>query len=239
MKQDFKFKEGFIKPPVSITITRIDHNKSFKPDKLIPIENDAYFYYGMRLMNKPLLFPQLYAAFSYVTGASDDWYDDYKGSFSFTFELNVKKGDNMSNYVYHIYHFRSYINFSTYQIVPQDDERNACYVYPSNEELFSEKDICNFSFTICNFVLQELERLNTPIEPFVKCADSNSFLFGYLDHEYFLKGIDTIKQERNIQNESDDDESIYTQEKLRMLQKLADCHIPYIPNRIQVAGLPI
>ncbi len=73
-----------------------------------------------------MLLPKLYAALTFVTGEGDSCYDHYKGSYSFMFELEIQKNHISSKYVYHIYHYRSYIEFSVNQIVPGTDPRESC-----------------------------------------------------------------------------------------------------------------
>jgi hypothetical protein len=161
--------------------------KTFEPFKLIPIQNDAYFDFGRKISNNPLILPKLYAALINLTGLSDDRYDDYKGSYSFTFELEVQKNSNISKYCYHIYHYRSYIEFAVYHIVPESDSRNPEHVAQPNDELFSDKDIRGFSNFLYYYALGCMEKSGYVPRTFVKFSDSNLLLFGYSQNEYFYK----------------------------------------------------
>jgi hypothetical protein len=143
-----EFNETFTLPTENLTVNikRIFlSQKPFKQFKLIPIQNDTYFDFGRKISSDPLILPKLYVALTNLTGSSDDWYDDYKGSYSFTFELEVQKNGNISKYCYHIYHYRSYIEFAVYHIVPESDSRKPEHVAQPNDELFSDKDIRGFS----------------------------------------------------------------------------------------------
>ena len=175
---------------LTVNIKRILGKKTFKPFKLIPIQNDAYFDFGEKIINDPLILPKLYSALTNLTGPSDDWYDDYKGSFSFTFELEVLKNGNTSKYCYHIYHYRSYIEFAVYHIVPENDSRNPEHYAQPNDELFSDKDICVFSNFLYYYALKCMEKNGYTPQTFVKFSDSNLLLFGYEQNEYFYKSYE-------------------------------------------------
>ncbi len=198
--ETFRNESGLI-----ITISRILPNESnFKNFKLIPIQNSAFFYFGNKISNDTLILPKLYAAFVALTGPGDNCYDDYKGSYSFRFELTVTKNNNISKYCYHIYHYRSYIEFSVYHIVPNSDERNPSHYYQPNDNLFSDQDICSFSSHFCNYALKYIEDTNYKPQPFVKYSDSNLLLFGYLKDEFFFKEYEKqdkyIKQREMLKN---------------------------------------
>lgn len=181
------FNETFVIENMTINIKRISNNKTFKPFKLIPIQNSTYFNFSIRINNDPLILPKFYAALTSLAGMSDEWYDDYKGSYSFTFELEVQKNENITKYCYHIYHYRSYIEFDIYQIVPENDPRDSRCLTQPNDELFSEKDISLFSAFLYYHALEYMIKNKYTPQEFVKCSDSNLLLFGYLQNEYFLK----------------------------------------------------
>ena len=90
-----EFKKTFeIEPSLMITIKRVLNNENnFQSFKLIPIQNSAFFHFGTKITSNPLILPKLYSALTCLTGASDNRYDDYKGSYSFTFELMVDKNN--------------------------------------------------------------------------------------------------------------------------------------------------
>jgi hypothetical protein len=185
-----EFNETFSLPTENITINikRVFLSEgAYKSFKLIPIDNSTYFDFGGKIRNDPLILPKLYAAFTSLTGPGDDWYDDYKGSYSFTFELEVQKNNNFSSYCYHIYHYRSYIEFSVYQIVPKSDSRDPEHVTQPNDELFSDRDIRGFSNFFYYHALESMEESGRTPQPFAKFSDSNLLIFGYLQNEYFYK----------------------------------------------------
>lgn len=179
-----------MKSGLVIELRRIADAKELKRFKLIPIGNDAYFHFGRLITEDPLRLPKLYSALTHLTGESDNWYDEYKGSFSFRFELNVTKNGKESRYMYQIFHYRTYVEFSLYQVVSQDDPRNSKYISKPDDELFSDDDICITSLSLCSFWIKNIEEKQYIPQPFVKFADSNLLLFGYHNGEYFLKSYD-------------------------------------------------
>lgn len=203
-KSQNKFNETFAKENITINIARIPSDTMFKPFKLIPIENSAYFDFSRRIMKDPLVLPKFYASLTSLVGISDDLYDDYKGSYSFTFKLEVQKNDNITEYCYHIYHYRSYIDFAVYQIVPQSDPRDPRYISQPDDRLFSNKDISLFSNFLYHYALEYMIKNKYTPQAFVKCSDSNLLLPGYLQNEYFFENYedqDSYLEAKNIKNQ--------------------------------------
>ena len=201
MDKEILIKDDFnisceIMPGVIITLRRIADCSKFKQFKLISIGNSAYFYFGLQISKDHLKLPKLYAALYYLTGESDVRHDDYKGSYSFMFELEVQKNNKTSKYCYHIYHYRSYIEFTLYHIVAQDDVRNPQHVHQPDDELFSDEEICTLSESFCNYAIRQIEEDKYIPQPFVKFSDSNLLIFGYSKGEYFFK--DHEDQEKYI-----------------------------------------
>lgn len=190
---EIKIKEFHIKYEITlgvwVRLQRIEDARVFKGFKLIPISNSAFFDYSAHLSKNPLKLPKLHAALTYLTGDSDDCYDEYKGSFSFMFELNVEKSSITSKYLLHIYHYRSYIEFLLYQAVPKDDPRDPEHLCSTDEKLFSEKEISTTCLGFCNGMIREMEAENYVPDSFVKSSNSNLTLFGYLNGEYFYKNF--------------------------------------------------
>ena len=176
-----------IDPNLNISIKRIASHKELQAPKLIPIKNSAYFYFSLQLNTDPLKLPKLYAALSHYTGDSDNNYYDYKGSFSFMFELRVEKEGTISKFVYHMYHYRSYIEFSIYQVVLQNDARNPDHYHAPDEKILADNDISILSSSFCNQLIKQIEAEQYTPPPFVKYSDSNLILFGYLNGEYFYR----------------------------------------------------
>lgn len=190
MIAEMNFEKVFeIEENLTIHVKRKIRDESFiEKFKFIPIQNDAFYHLPMG--KTPFFLPKLYAALVHLTGSSDSMYDDYKGSYSFTFTLKVTKNGLISYYLYHLFHYRSYIEFSIYQIDNGGDTRDPSILHQPNEELFSNKDICHFSNYFCGYCIGYLKgSKHTPL-PFVKNSDSNLLLFGYFEDKYFFKSFD-------------------------------------------------
>jgi hypothetical protein len=167
-------------PNLTVTVERIAYIEGSL--KLIAISNSA-FYAVYSLLDDEFNLPQIYAGLTYLTGPGDDKYDDYKGSFSFTFKLNVKKPEYETEYIYRVVHYRSYIEFFVHEIVAKDDPRDEEIMHSPNDKRFSDKDIRMFSACFLKFAVMYIE--NQTIKPFVKSSDSNLILFGYKNNKYF------------------------------------------------------
>lgn len=174
---------------IRVNITRIVQ-WSYSLFKLIPIQNSGYFYFGQKITMDPLILPKLYAALTYLTGESDNRYDDYKGSFSFSFDLEVNKNNNLSKYCYHIYHYRSYVEFSLYEIVPKSDPRNESHYAQPDDKFWSDKEITSFCQYFCLSSIKNIEDIDYVPKPFLKYSDSNLLLFGYDNNQYFYEDFD-------------------------------------------------
>lgn len=165
-------------------VPKIENNEFYKT---IPIQNSAFFHYGSAITEDPLRLPKMYSALTLTTGESDQRYDHYKGSYSFMFELDVQKNNNTSKYYYHIHHYRSYIEFGVYHIVPKNDPRESYRYCQPNDTLFSDDDICHFTFRFSGYLFAYLKHYSYKPIPFVKHSQSNLLLFGYANDEYFYE----------------------------------------------------
>ncbi len=177
-----------LNPHVIVDIKRIFSRSYLQDFALIPINNSAYYSFARNTyIEEPLMLPKLYAAFTYLTGPGDDFYDDYKGSFSFTFELSVQKNNNTTRHLYHVYHYRSYIEFSVCVIAPTTDPRDDRVLHEPDDELFSDEDICYFSNYFCFYAIEFIKSVKYAPKPFIKHSDSNLLIFGYKENDYFLE----------------------------------------------------
>lgn len=178
-----------------VNVKRIFINeRTFENYKLIPVQNSAYSYFGAKIIKEPLILPKLYAALTFHTGQSDLFHDDFKGSYSFSFELEVQKNNKSSKYYYIIYHYRSYVEFSIYQIVSKTDPRDDSIMHKPDDELFSNRDMSGFSGFFCSHLIELMEDAKYTPTPFVKYSDSNCLLFGYFENEYFFKACENRDQ---------------------------------------------
>lgn len=173
--------------PISIDVRRLKEPGFVVPKgmKVLPISNDPDFPLYARYIRDKEFLPKLYTALKYLTGPSDENFDNYKGSFSFQFMLDVEKKMNRSQYLFWMMQFRSFMRIKLYQIVPDSDPRREEVFTKATESLFSEDDIIAFTFAFVDDLLKRLEREKHIPEPFVLSSHSDCLIYGYLDNEYF------------------------------------------------------
>ena len=176
---------------VTVDVIRIQEiDKEILPEmKGLPISYDLDFTLFMRHRQEPEFLAKIYTALTHFTGASDSNFDRFKGSFSFQYMLDVKKGQNHSKYVYWLIQYRSFMRVSLYQLVPRTDPRRDEISTPTIKALFSKEDIDAFSSMFVTELLNDLEKKRHAPEEFVLSAPSNLLIFGYLDGRYFSKGF--------------------------------------------------
>lgn len=155
--------------------------------KGIPLSHDAEFVLYASHQDDSTFLPRLYAALDHVTGASDNDYDPFKGSFSFKFHLDVHKHDSVSRYLYWVMQYRTFMRLKVYHIVSRKDPRDEEVYTRPLDHLFSASDIGVFTRYFVESLLEDVRRDNYVPTPFVKGADSDCFLFGYEKEGYFAK----------------------------------------------------
>jgi hypothetical protein len=167
--------------------------------KGIPLSHDAEVVLSASYRDDSAFLPRLYTALDHVTGASDNDYDPFKGSFSFKFHLDVHKYDSVSQYLYWVMQYRTFMRLKVYHIVPRNDPREEEVYTRPLDHLFSTSDIRVFTRSFVESLLDDARRGNYVPTPFVKGADSDCFLFGYEKDEYFatrLKDFETYEAEK-------------------------------------------
>lgn len=104
------------------------------------------FYYG-RAPEDTLNLAQYYTGMRCLFGKPSNLYDDWKGSFSFVFQVDVFRNKNVYTYLLNILHLRSYIEFSFRKIV--DDPENYDLSVVSRWRTNSPVKICRKSSASC------------------------------------------------------------------------------------------
>lgn len=173
--------------PISIDVRRLKEPCFEIPKgmKSLSISNNPDFPLYARYIRDKEFLPKLYTALNYLTGPSDNNFDNYTGSFSFQFMLDVEKKLNQSQYLFWMMQFGSFMRIKLYQIVPDSDPRREEVLTKATESLFSEDDIIAFTFAFVDDLLKRLEREKHTPEPFVLRSHSECLIYGYLDNKYF------------------------------------------------------
>ena len=193
------FKKTFqLGPDVTVTVRRVGGVADIATDcKWLPMENEAAFMTYKYFYEDKLFLPKLYAALTHITGSSDSSYDEFKGSFSFCFEWEVIKNDEVSTYFCNLYQYRSWIEFALYHKVSKTDPRDPQVMRQPKDGPFSDKDMWVFSVFFCTYLLESIEKEKYKPKPFVKGSDANCLLFGFYQGEYFCesyKGYEEYEQ---------------------------------------------
>jgi len=167
---------------------------SLQAFKWINIQHSASSYFSIKISRDPSIIAKFYAGLTCITGPSDELYDPWKGSYSFMFGIEVKKNDKVSKYCFHIYHCRSFIEFSVVQPVLKSDKRECGSYDKPNDTLFSNEDICDLVEGFYLYIMKRIEDTGYVPPIFVKNADSNLLLFGYLENEYFFETYEDVNE---------------------------------------------
>lgn len=179
------FKKTFqLSQNLAVSIERLNKNIIDKNFQLLPIQNSAFWEIS-NLNKDPLFLPKIYMALRSLTGVGETSYDNYKGSYRFSFVIDIEKNKHSSKYLYSLCHCRSYLDFFLWQYIPTTDTRNKQIMHQPKNELFSNEDICLFSNKFCQYLLQYIEKGDYSPREFVKCSVSNFILFGYHEGKYF------------------------------------------------------
>ena len=162
----------------------------------IPIADDYGFYLDFYLYlsheGKSLNLAQIYVTLKELCGESGQFFDDWKGSFSFPFFLEVSKAGHKFDYLLDIYDHRGSLYFGICkQLQPYDSYDFRLIHQPFSEE-FSRQDINKFISYFYGYIQGYFEaRQDTYKQFFFKRVDSNGILFGYKDGNFFEEHYDS------------------------------------------------
>lgn len=151
-----------------------------------------------------LNFAQYYTGMRCLFGEPGNLYDDWKGSFSFAFQVDVFRNENIYNYLLNILHFRGNLEFRFRKIM-EDPENYDLSVYrePLEDEL-SGDDMVKIECFVYGFLLGYLEtageRVLQDIPDFILLSDSNHIISGYIDGKFFER---FLQDERDFSAEKD------------------------------------
>jgi len=185
-----------LSPQVKIYIERFNDTSlrsEYKNKKLISFStSDIDSLTTYCFPEEPNLIAKVYTAFNYFAGPTD-CYDSCKSSFDYQFLLDVRKNENLSQYIWTYYHYRSSLFTRCQEIVSLTDPRNADIVHNINEhsdENFNSLERKKFHYNFLSVLMKELELSNYKPLPFIRGAPSDYFLYGYDGKEYFTKTVD-------------------------------------------------
>jgi hypothetical protein len=128
----------------------------------------------------------------HVYGESGLHYDDYKGSFSFPFALDVIRADQTFPYLLNVHNHRSSLEFSLRKFVGREGKVDHV-VHPPLENEFGRKEINSFIAFFYDFLRGRLKCLlasGMQPTPFAHRVRSNLILYGYCDGRFFDQQFD-------------------------------------------------
>jgi len=135
---------------------------------------------------------EIYAAFEASFGESGLYFDDYKGAFSFPFEVAVFRGEAVYLYLLNVANWRSTIEFLFRKVIsPDSRDFDRMVIHPPFSDEFSADDINTVVAYLYGFVQGVVDTFRRhPIEEFVKKVDSNLILFGFREGAFFEEQYD-------------------------------------------------
>jgi hypothetical protein len=130
---------------------------------------------------------EYFAAMCILFGEPGNCFDDWKGAFSFPFEVQVFKRGQYFKYGLNVINWRSTVELRFCKVVDQNDKNTNLHTYrhPIESE-FSEREMIVLDNLLCGCILgikRSFRVLNIPA--FIKRIDSNLIIFGYVDGEFF------------------------------------------------------
>ncbi|MBD2183790.1 hypothetical protein [Aerosakkonema funiforme] len=149
------------------------------------------FYLYLRDRAESLNLAQIYVTLEKLCGESGKFFDDWKGSFSFPFFLEVSKAGHEFDYLLNIYDHRGSVNFGIRKQLQPHDSYDARVIHQPFPEEFSRQDINEFITYFYGYLQGYFEEIKSSYSQFFfKRIDSNCILFGYKDGNFFEEHYD-------------------------------------------------
>lgn len=156
-----------------------------------------YFQSRIYKQSRELNLAELFTILEWLLGETSNWYDEWKGSFSFPTLLVISKENGTFFYLMEIYDFRGLPQFKFYKILENIPKETNRYIsHQPFESEFSEEEIKYFSNFFYGYLLGYFESIISiiPKNTFVRTIDSNSILYGCKDNEYFEEDCDSTEE---------------------------------------------
>ncbi len=163
----------------------------------LPIKEDGLslmeFMLYERYNPNRLTLPKAFLTLEHVFGKTSDFFDDWKGSFSFPLLLLVQKPVGQFFYLMRIHDHRGSLYYLLYRLLENGVGDYDVNVYHEPEELeFSRGEINDFISYLYRYLVSISKKIcQPPIQPFLKHIDSNHILYGYRNGEFFEEQIDS------------------------------------------------
>jgi len=150
------------------------------------------FYRYLKQKNEELNLAQIYVTLEAICGESGRFFDDWKGSFTFPFFLEVSKSGQKFDYLLDIYDNRGSLYFGIRKQIQPHDSYDLSLMYQPFPEEFSRQDIQAFISYLYGYIQGYFETIqDTYNQFFFKRVASNGIVFGYKDGEFFEEQYDS------------------------------------------------
>jgi hypothetical protein len=163
----------------------------------VPISDDYGFL--MTLSRLDIIYDsyaKMYVTLKSLFGESGEYYDDWKGAFSFPFLIHFEKSGVGYDYLMNVFTMRSSIEFGTAKLIRADNTklRRDVEHKPFKEFTITEinrfvSNFLGFLNGYCNFFIEKNYN-----DDFFKTIDSQHIIFGYKDGEFFEEQYDSGKR---------------------------------------------
>ncbi len=130
---------------------------------------------------------QYYTAMRWCFGESGNFFDDWKGAFAFTFEVEVLKHGQTYQYGLHVINLRSTIEFRFCKVfAPNDKNINSDVYRKPIEDEFSAREMMIFDNFLYGYLYGRYKVFEScKIPSFFKTIPSNLITFGHFDGNFF------------------------------------------------------
>jgi hypothetical protein len=163
----------------------------------LPIKIDGFLLLDLWLAERynpeRLTLPKALITLEYLFGKSSDWFDTWKGSFSFPLLLRLTKPDGQFVYLFRIEDVRGTLEFRLYRFLESGTDGYDISVYQQPLETeFSREEIHRFICYLYGYLVGLAEGVSLlPQQPFLKQVNSQRLLYGYDKGDFFEWQIDS------------------------------------------------
>lgn len=150
------------------------------------------FHFLCRDYDFELNLAKLYAEFTAVFGPSGNYFDSWKGAFSFAFKIDVLKDNEVVPYTLIVVNMRSSVEFRFYKVISAADTQfKKDRIYPPFSDELSTPNMNALSAFLCSYAKTVYQEAQIEQKDFIKAIQSNLILFGYRQQKFFVNQYKT------------------------------------------------
>ena len=162
----------------------------------VPIEVDYLFFHLLcRDHDNEINLATLYAEFRAVFGPSGNYFDSWKGAFSFAFKIEILKDNEVIPYALIVSNMRSSVEFRFYKVISASDTQFEKHrIYPPFPNELSAANMNAVSAFLCSYAKTVYQVAKIEQNDFTKAIQSNLILFGYRQQKFFVTQYKTEEE---------------------------------------------